>query len=99
MTYKVTDIDKSYVMRIHKPTEGFSSDLLCLGKDRRDLIADEIKLLQHLAGVENIHTQRVKLNIYKKPFTILEDGTPVTVLEWVEGNTLEDIDVHYHSTQ
>ena len=23
MTYKITDTDKSYVMRVHKPTEGF----------------------------------------------------------------------------
>jgi len=93
MTYKITDANKSYVMRVHKPTEGFSLDLLCLGKDRKDLVADEIKILQHLAGFENVHAQNVKLNIYEKPVTILMDGTPVTVLEWIEGNTLEDIDV------
>jgi len=27
MTYKITDFDKSYVLRVHKPVEGFSPDL------------------------------------------------------------------------
>ena len=36
MTYKVTDIEKSYVLRIHKPYEGINLDLLYQGKERYD---------------------------------------------------------------
>ena len=93
MTYKITDMNKSYVMRVHKPIEGINIELLHFNKSKMDLIDDEIKLLQFLAKAENIHTQKVILNIFEKPITMLEDNIPITVLEWIDGTTLEDIDI------
>ena len=91
MTYKISDTEKSYVLRIHNPSEGINLDLLRMGKNKIDLIADEIKLLQYLTELGDVHTQKVELNIHNKPVTMLNAETPITVLEWIEGTTLEDI--------
>ena len=42
MTYKVTDVEKSYVLRIHKPSEGFNLELLRSDVDKTDLVIGEM---------------------------------------------------------
>ena len=93
ITYKVIDNDKSYVLRIHAPTDGFNLELMRSKMDTIDLIKSEIELLQYLSQNGNIQIQNVKLNIDEKPITFLDNKIPVTVLEWIEGRTLEDIDI------
>lgn len=94
MTYKVTDSEKSYVLRIHKPSEGFNVDLLHTDRDKTDLIIGEVELLQQLFARGNSQTQKVKLNIYGNPVTILNDESSVTVLEWIEGITLDNVNIN-----
>lgn len=93
MTYKITDNEKCYVLRIHKPIEGFNLDFLRMGNNSSDLIKGEIELLLYFAEKGNLLTQKVKLNKYNDAVTIIEDKIPVTVLEWVDGKTLETIEM------
>lgn len=93
MTYKITDGMKSYVMRIHKSIEGFNLDLLRLNIDKTDLIANEMEILQFLDSQGNLLTQKVKHSACGQSVALLDDKTPVTVLDWVEGLTIENIDL------
>ena len=91
MTYKIIDNNKSYLLRIHNPVEGFNLDMLRCGIDKVKLISDEVKILQHLE--ETLWTQKVKLSVCGNPITFLDDDVPVTVLEWVEGVTIDNINI------
>jgi len=93
MTYKITDGTKSYVMRIHKPVEGFNLDLLRLNIDKTDLIIDEMKILQFLDSRGYLSTQKVKHSTSGKSVALLDDKAPVTALNWIEGVTIENIDL------
>ncbi len=93
MTYKIIKDDSSYLLRIHKPIEGFNLDFLRMGANQYKQIEDEMKILDYLNENSVIGTQKVLKNIYGNPVTILEDGTPVTVLEWIDGITLDNIDI------
>ena len=93
MTYKVTDGEKSYVLRIHKPMEGFDVGYMRMGKTQAQQIASEIELLQFLYAKGNLATQAVIPNKHGNTVTLLDDCTPVTVLEWIEGETLSSIEI------
>lgn len=93
MTYKVSDGELAYVLRIHKPAQGFNLGLLCAGMDIKHRIADEMRLLEFLAARGNVRVQQVKPNACGQSVTTLCDGTAVTVLEWIEGATLDDIEI------
>lgn len=93
MTYKIIDNGKNYVLRIHKSIDGFNVDFLQMGKTRIDLVTGETELLSYLAEKNNLLTQNVIKNIHGNPVTILDDEIPVTVLEWINGNTLDSIEI------
>ena len=93
MTYKITDSAGAYVLRIHRPSDGFNLELLQTGIDKSNLILDEIKILQHLEGNGNLHTQRVRSSVNGESVTLLDENTLVTVLEWVDGVTLENMEI------
>ena len=93
LTYKVVDGDKAYLLRIHKPVEGFNMDLVRMGKEANDLILGEIELLLHLAEKGNVTTQKIKPNKFGDVVTVLNDKTPVTLLEWIDGDTLDKIKI------
>jgi len=93
MTYKVTQGDKHYLLRIHKPTEGFDLAFLRMDKGAADLIAGEMKVLQYLSEHGDVTAQKVKRTIDGNAFAVLGDGAPVTALEWVEGETLDRIEM------
>ena len=93
ITYCIDDNDKSYVLRIHTPIEGFNTDILRMGKTQQELISGEIELLQHLERKGSLATQKVMQNKHGSAVTILADGAPVTVLEWIQGQTLKDIEI------
>ncbi len=93
MTYKIVKDDSSYLLRIHKPIEGFNLDFLRMEASPYKQIEDEIKILEYLNENSAIGTQKVIKNIYSDSVTILESGIPVTVLSWIDGNTLENIEI------
>ena len=93
MTYKITDGGKSYVLRVHKPTEGMDMSFLRMGKTLLEHVTSEMELLQSLRGEGSLGTQKVICNKYGSFVSFLEDGTPVTVLEWIEGDTLDNMEI------
>jgi Ser/Thr protein kinase RdoA (MazF antagonist) len=80
-------------MRIHKPIQGFNLDLIRLNESHLSQIKDEIKLLEYLTYNSDLGTQKVIKNRNGQSVTRLKDGTPVTVLEWIEGTTLENLSI------
>ncbi|MHB1152407.1 MAG: phosphotransferase enzyme family protein [Eubacteriales bacterium] len=93
MTYKIIKDDSSYLLRIHKPIEGFNLDFLRMGASPYKQIEDEMNILEYLNENSAIGTQKVIKNIYGNSVTILKDGTPVTVLGWIDGITLDNIEI------
>jgi len=93
MTYKITDTTNSYVLRIHKPVEGFNIDYMRMGVCPSRQVASEMELLQYLYNKGNVATQKVICNHHGETVTRLDDGTPVTVLEWINGDTLDSIEI------
>lgn len=90
-TYKVTDDRGCYLLRIHKPVDGFQLELVRMGKSILSLIQGEMAVLEYLAQYPALGTQQVYRNSQGQAVTRLRDGTPVTVLGWLEGETLENV--------
>ena len=93
LTYKIIDGDKSYLLRIHKPIECFNMDLVRMDKEANDLILGEVELLLRLAEKRNVITQKIKPNKFGDVVTVLDDKTLVTLLEWIDGDTLDRINI------
>ena len=87
ITYKVVDKDKSYVLRVHKPIEGFSLGIFIVG-DKSKYIKCEMDILNYLHINLNKLIQKPVKNINGDIVGILSDGSPVTVLQWIDGNDL-----------
>ena len=93
MTYKIENNTCKYLMRIHKPIEGFNLGLLQMGSDHKKQIEDEMTLLELISDISEIRVQKVIRNINNERVTTLNDGTFVTVLGWLEGETLENTEI------
>jgi len=93
MTYQVIHPTGKYLLRIHKPLDGYNLELLRGDIPRRDLVIAEMRILSFLQSNPDLHTQKPLLASDNSPVAFLPDGTPVTVFEWVEGSTLEDIKI------
>jgi len=91
ITYKVLDELNTYVLRVHKPIEGFS-----LGIHQRDqeifkYIESEMQLIDYAKRCMNTPIQKPVKNKMGEFVSVLQDGTCVTVLEWVQGDTINNI--------
>jgi Ser/Thr protein kinase RdoA (MazF antagonist) len=93
MTYKIIDGDKKYLLRIHKADEGLDFTLYYGNTPRKIFIESEIELLIRLHGSHNIKTQYPICNRSDEYVTRLEDGSLVTVLSWLDGESLVNIDI------
>jgi Ser/Thr protein kinase RdoA (MazF antagonist) len=91
-TYKLTDgfSGDQYVMRIHRPIEGFSLGLFGEGGHTPNYLKGEINILTELKSHTSIPVQTPIKNQSDSFVTLLSDQTPVTVFRWVEGDTLEE---------
>lgn len=92
MTFKVTDEDREYVLRIHKPVDGFTLNILQDGVSPIKYLCGEMEILQFLNENWDIPVQSPIANNMGEYITILEDGTPATLLKWVDGATVENIE-------
>jgi len=88
-TYKITDSNKTYVLRIHQPTDGFSLEMLHAGFSKLSLIQNEVQIIDDLSKNTDILLQRPVYNLQGSTVSVLTCGTPATLLEWVEGETLD----------
>jgi len=88
MTYAVTDDNNKYLLRIHKAAEGLDFSLYCGDTPRQIFIEGEIELLEKLHDIRSIKTQCPIKNVSGEYVTRLRDGNLVTVLSWLDGDTL-----------
>ncbi|OOM78152.1 homoserine kinase [Clostridium puniceum] len=97
-TYKIKDmlLNKQYVIRIHKSSEDFSLDIFKEDKHSIDYLTGEINILNCIRRNTKIGAQMPIKNKYGEFVTILKDGTPVTLLSWINGNTIDNIKLNNH---
>ena len=88
MTYKILDGDKKYLMRIHKAAEGLDFSMSYGDTPRQVFIESEIELLKNLHDIGSIKTQYPIRNVTEDYVTRLESGDLVTVLSWLNGDSL-----------
>ena len=84
---------KRYVLRIHKPIEGFSPDLLQMEFNRSELIANELEILIDLKNGADIPVQTPVIGKNGRLAQALADGTPVTLLGWIDGQTVDNVEM------
>lgn len=91
--YQVKAQNKLYILRIHQPIEGFSLDLHQDGRSLKDYILGEMDVLAYLHDKGHIKVQKPVRNLSNDLVSFLDDGTPVTVLEWLDGEVMNVQDV------
>ena len=91
MTYKIDGGNKRYVLRIHKPVQGFSPGVF-EGTGRAAFIKGELDILSDLGRASGLIVQRPVRGKDGGLVQMIPDGTPITLLEWVEGNTVEAVE-------
>jgi Ser/Thr protein kinase RdoA (MazF antagonist) len=93
MTYKVTDASKCYVLRVHEHVAGFSSDIHDSSISKIDLIHGELDVIAALKNGTDIPMQSPVHGKNGSLVQVLAGGTPVTLLEWAEGQTVESAEM------
>jgi Ser/Thr protein kinase RdoA (MazF antagonist) len=95
-TYKVKDpiLNKEYVLRIHKASEEFSLDIFYDNKNINKHVYEEINTLNAIRDNTNINIQIPIKNKNGHFVTLLTDGTLVTLLTWVSGDTIDKINLN-----
>ena len=89
ITCKVVNEGKTYVLRIHQPIEGFCVSLIKDGKRDEKLIRTEVELLWYMTEHGFSGLQQPVANLQGEYVTVLKNGTPVTLLSWVEGSPIK----------
>jgi len=90
ITYKISDDKVIYLLRIHQPVKGFSLDLYQKDGSASDYILGEMKLLDFMKCSKT----RLQVPVKNKKGNLVSfvDNTPITVLKWIEGNIVQNID-------
>ncbi len=89
MTFRVGG---RYLLRIHRHKVGFTTEPLYEGLDRSNLYESELAFIKHLKFC-GLNVQSPVPNKDGHLVTRLSDGTPVTVLGWLEGRTIDKSDL------
>ena len=94
-TYKVTDLatGRAFVVRIHQPNTNFSLELLDVQRHSAAALQSEMELIESLALHTDIAMQIPQANRSGNFVTLLADGTPATVLSWIDGETIEKAEI------
>lgn len=93
ITYKITDVEKEYVLRVHRPIEGFSTGILGMEISQIELIQSELDIIMDLGENTDLPMQKSVYGTNGSLVQVLADGTPVTLLEWVSGQTVDSIEL------
>lgn len=93
IVYELVDKEQKYLIRIHKPKEGFSLELHQKYYKIEDYIEGEMDVLAILNENMKIPIQEPIFNTDNKLVTILSNGLPVTVLRWLDGETVSSRDM------
>lgn len=93
MTYGITDGDRKYLLRIHKSVEGLDFTLHYGDTPRHVFVESEIELLRILHENDKLNTQYPISNKSQEYVTRLDNGDLVTVLSWLDGDSLVNTDI------
>lgn len=93
LVYELVDKEQKYLIRIHKPKEGFSLELHQKYYKIEDYIEGEMNVLAILNKNMTRPIQEPICNKDNKLVTILLNGLPVTVLRWLDGETVASQDM------
>jgi Ser/Thr protein kinase RdoA (MazF antagonist) len=91
-TYKVVDGKCAYVLRIHKHREGLNFDFLGDGLYSKSALNSEVIIVNELREHTNIPLQSHCANKDGDYVSELSDGTLATMLTWLKGTTLENVE-------
>lgn len=93
--YKIQDtqLNNQYVIRIHKSSSDFCLDVFGDKKPSIDLLVSEMNILNAISENTEIPVQIPMKNKNGDFVTVLSDGTPVTLLTWLDGETVEKINL------
>ena len=91
-TYKITDNNskKQFVLRIHKSSCNFSLDIFGVSVHSINSLRDEMNLINAIEENTDIPVQKPVKDINRNIVTTLKDGTPCTLLSWVDGTIVEE---------
>jgi len=89
-TYRVDHNGQSFCLRLKKPVQGF--DLTVFGGETEMLLRGELGLIETLAEQTDILVQKPVKTVSGDIVERLSDGTLVSLLSWVEGESLERVE-------
>ena len=90
LTYRV---GKDYLMQIHEPVDGFSAEFIYEGVDRIEIYKAELSFLAHLKK-QGMQIREAVENSNGELITKLQNGTYVTVSKWLEGESLDKLEMN-----
>lgn len=88
-TYRVDGPQGSFLLRIHQPRAGYSLELLSEPAPAGARVEAELKMLAALADSGVCTVQRPVLTAQGRLTGALQQGTPVSLLSWLPGETME----------
>ena len=92
ITCRIMDGSDTYVLRIRRPTEGFSLKIFGNKATAQQLMRGETELLLHLARADLFPVQVPVFTKDGEPVCLLSDGSPACLLRWIEGEPLTSED-------
>ena len=90
LTYRVGN---DYLLQIHEPVEGFSADFIYEGVERIEIYKAELEFQAHLKK-QGMQIREAVENRHGELITKLQDGTYVTISKWLEGESLDKLDLN-----
>jgi len=87
MTYQITDMDKKYLLRIHKAIDGFLSTSYS-DYSHMELVQSEIDIISSLKR-SKVLVQTPISGLNGNIVQTISNNIPVTMIEWIEGETIE----------
>ena len=92
MTFKVIDTTARYVLRIHKSVSGFANDAFFPDNYSRNKVQSELEIITALRDNTNLLMQSPMPGQNGNIVQALPEGSFVTLLKWVDGQTIDDIE-------
>lgn len=89
-------VGKNFLLRIHKPVEGFSTGYMYEALDKKAARQEELQFLSFLKE-NGMQVQIPIKNIDEEEVTVLSDGTLATMLTWLPGHDIDADDISQES--
>jgi Ser/Thr protein kinase RdoA (MazF antagonist) len=89
MVYCLRDDEPRFVLRIHRPREGFEAGLLYGERSALQVRQGELQVLERLRAV-GLLVQEPLPNRAGELVSVLSDTTPATLLRWLAGATAQE---------